>query len=70
MTISDYQINSVIKTYMRNMKSRMGQAERTSYESAAAEDRVMVSEEGMRKMLFERIEEKMMERLKRHDQEE
>ena len=24
MTISDYQINSVVKTYMRNMKSRVG----------------------------------------------
>ena len=24
MTVSDYQINSVIKTYMKNMKSRMG----------------------------------------------
>jgi hypothetical protein len=69
MTISDYQINSVIKTYMRNMKSRMGHAERSLTESRM-EDRVMISDEGMKKILFERIGEKMTERLKRHEQEE
>jgi hypothetical protein len=69
MTISDYQISSVIKTYMRNMKSRMGQAERSPFESYM-EDRVTISDEGMKKILFERIGEKMTERLKRHDQEE
>jgi hypothetical protein len=69
MTISDYQINSVIKTYMRNMKSRMGQTERNPSESWM-EDRVMISDEGMKKILFERIGEKMTERLKRHDQED
>jgi hypothetical protein len=69
MTISDYQINSVIKTYMRNMKSRMAQTERNPSESWM-EDRVMISDEGMKKILFERIGEKMTERLKRHDQEE
>jgi hypothetical protein len=70
MTISDYQINCVIKTYMRNMKSRMSPAEKTSSESTAAEDRVMISDEGMRRIVFERIEEKMTERLKRHEHEE
>jgi len=69
MTISDYQINSVIKTYMRNMKSRMGQTEKSLTEPWM-EDRVMISDEGMKKILFERIGEKMTERLKRHDQEE
>jgi hypothetical protein len=69
MTISDYQINSVIKTYMRNMKNRMDRAEVTS-RGSIPEDRVMISDDGMKKILFERIGEKMTERLRRHDQEE
>jgi len=69
MTVSDYQINSVIKTYMKNMKSRMKCAEKSWHESTP-EDRVLISEEGMKRMLFERIGEKMTERLRRHDQEE
>ena len=62
MTISDYQINSVIKTYMRNMKSRTIQSDKTS--EPPAEDRVLISDEGMKKMLFDRIGEKMTERLR------
>ncbi|OPY66503.1 MAG: hypothetical protein A4E57_02764 [Syntrophorhabdaceae bacterium PtaU1.Bin034] len=67
MTISDYQINNVIRTYVRNMKSRMDTAEKGHEE--AGEDKVLISEEGMKKMLFERIGEKMTERLRKHDQE-
>jgi hypothetical protein len=67
MTISDYQINNVIRTYVRNMKSRMDTAEKDHEEPG--EDKVLISEEGMKKMLFERIGEKMTERLRKHDQE-
>jgi hypothetical protein len=70
MTVSGYQINSVIKTYMNNMKGKMSQAGKASCESTAGEDRVTISDEGMKKILFERIGERMAERLKRHDQEE
>lgn len=69
MTISDYQINSVVKTYMRNMKSRVGLTGRTLGHDGA-EDRVLISEEGMKRMVFERIGDSMTERLKKHDQEE
>lgn len=69
MTISDFQINSVIKTYMRNMKNRMSHADRNCL-AGVTEDRVMISEDGMKRILFERIGEKMTERLRRHDQEE
>jgi hypothetical protein len=67
MTVSDYQINSVIKTYMKNMKTRIGGAGKT-YEAPHEEDDVNISDEGMKKILFERIGEKMTERLKRHEQ--
>ncbi len=68
MTVSDYQINSVIKTYMRNMKSRIGRGGDAG-EGPLEEDNVIISEDGMKRVLFERIGEKMTERLRRHDQE-
>lgn len=68
MTISDYQINNVIKTYMKNMKSKAVLADKTA--GSTAEDTVLVSNDGVKKMLFERIGEKMSERLRKHDQEE
>jgi hypothetical protein len=68
MTISDYQVNSVIKTYMKNMKSRTVYADKGP--ESIVEDRVLMSDEGVKKMLFERIGEKMTERLRKHDQEE
>ena len=68
MTVSDYQINSVIKTYMKNMKNRMGHSDNAG-ELPPEEENVIISEEGMKRVLFERIGEKMTERLRRHDQE-
>ena len=68
MTISDYQISSVIRTYVRNLRTRMDEDER-SHSDAVFADNVAISPEGMKRILFERIGEKMTERLKRHDQE-
>ncbi len=69
MTVSDYQINSVIKTYMRNMRSRVGRTDKAS-EGDGVEDKVLISEQGMKKALFDRIGENMTARLrKKHDQE-
>ena len=69
MTISDYQINSVVRTYMRNMKSRVDLSGKTPGEDGA-EDQVLISEGAMKRMLFDRVGEKMTERLRKHDQEE
>ncbi len=68
MTVSDYQINSVIKTYMKNMKIRMGHGD-NACETPPEEDNVAISEEGMKRVFFERIGENMTQRLRRHDQE-
>ena len=67
MTISDYQISSVIRTYMKNMKVRMN---RTGSESDVEnrEDEVNISREGMKKMMYDRIGEHVTEKLKRHDE--
>ncbi len=68
MTVSDFQINSVIKTYMKNIKIRMSHGANAE-EDSSQEDNVIISEEGMKRVLFERIGEKMTERLRRHDHE-
>ncbi len=70
MTVSDFQVSSVIRTYLKNMKSRAGGVGEKIRCQSLPEDRVTISDQGMKKMLFERIGEKMTERLKRHDQEE
>lgn len=72
MTISDYQISSVIKTYMKSMKVKAGQTEKNP-DYAMREDEVNISREGMKKMLYDRIGEQMTEKLtekqKKYDQE-
>ena len=68
MTISDYQISSVIRTYVKNMKVKINLLEDFP-DKAQPEDAVLISEEGMKRMFFERIGEKMTERLKRHESE-
>jgi hypothetical protein len=68
MTISDYQISSVIKTYMKNMKVKAKCVEKEPANSNIMhEDNVMISEEGMKKMLYDRIGEQVTERLKRYE---
>jgi hypothetical protein len=68
MSISDYQISSVIKTYMKNMKVKAKYAEKENgNNNTKREDNVMISEAGMKKMLFERIGEQMTEKLKKYE---
>jgi hypothetical protein len=67
VTISDFQINSVIRTYMRNMKVKVRPVEQDP-QREAKEDQVHISEDGMKRMLFERMEDNLTERLRKHDQ--
>lgn len=60
MTISDYQINRVIKTYVKNMKGMLRLGEK------APEDGFLISEDGVKRMVFDRIEEIMTAKLRRH----
>jgi len=67
MVISDYQISSVIKTYMKNMKVRAKSIERDPAGNGSQEDDVLISQEGIKRMLFGRIGEQMTEKLKKHE---
>lgn len=69
MTISDFQINSVIKSYTKHMKFKVKiQDKDQATNNINHEDRVFISEDGKR-MLLERIGENMADRLRRHDKE-
>jgi hypothetical protein len=68
MTISDYQISNVIRTYMKNMKVRVGETEK-NHENLTKDDEVNISREGMKKMLYDRIGEQVAEKLKKYEQE-
>ena len=56
MNVSHHQINDVIKTYRKNMK-RLAWAGWGKH--TVCEDSVSISEEGIKRMLSERIEEKV-----------
>lgn len=68
MTISDYQIDSVIRTYTKNMKIRVRQVER-SPDVRPRDDEVHISEDGMRRMLLDRFADPGAEQM-RHDGED
>ncbi len=65
MTISDYHISSVIKTYVKNMRWKVDGNQRKA-EEGRTEDQIIISEDGMKRMVFERIDERMAEKLKKH----
>jgi hypothetical protein len=67
MTISDYQIGSVVKTYMKNMKVKLKEKEDGLIQKPI-DDEALISKEGMRKVLYDRINEQVVERSKRHEQ--
>lgn len=59
MIVSSYQINNVIKTYMKNMVKRVCVDQE---KNSVVEDSVSISEDGVKRMLLERIEENVSER--------
>jgi len=67
MTISDYQISSVIRTYMKNMKVRVNQSG-SNHDQETRADEVNISREGMKKMMYDRIGEQVTEKLKKYDE--
>jgi protein tyrosine phosphatase (PTP) superfamily phosphohydrolase (DUF442 family) len=67
MKISDYQIGSVIKTYMKNMKVQVRDRENGSPQETR-NDVVAISQEGMKKVLHDRIDAQTAERPKKYDQ--
>ena len=67
MTIADYQVGSVIKTYLKNMKIKLKEKE-TGLIQKSRDDEVLISQEGMKKVLYNRISEQLVERSKKYDE--
>jgi hypothetical protein len=66
VNVSDYQILSVIKTYMKSMRGKVDSAEDANREPGASDDSPS-PDEGMRKMVFDRIDEIVSEKVKKHE---
>lgn len=66
MSVSDYQILNVIKTYMKSMRGKVDSADMAGKVSGANGD-PLSPDEGMRKMFFARIDEIVSEKVKKHE---
>jgi hypothetical protein len=66
MSVSDYQMLSVIKTYIRNMRGKVDSADAEGRDPGASDDSPS-PDEGMRKIVFDRIDEIVSEKIKKHE---
>ncbi len=64
--LSDYQILNVIKTYVKSMRRKVDGGSRTA-KDPGANDRPSSSDEGMRKMFFNRIDGIVSDKIKKHE---
>lgn len=68
MTVSDFQIRTVIRAYLKSMRLKAESAMDEPIEDMP-EDMVTISEEALRRMFFGRIGERVAERARGHEQE-
>jgi len=66
MNLSDYQILNVIKTYIKSVRGRVDSADAARDNPATHED-ASLSDDGMRKIVFDRIGEIVTEKLRKHE---
>ena len=66
MNLSDYQILNVIKTYIKSLRGRIDSADAARDNPATNED-VPSSDDGMKKIVFDRIGEIVTEKLRKHE---
>jgi hypothetical protein len=66
VSVSDYQILKVIKTYIKSMRGKMDLADTTGKVPGTNGD-FSSPDEGMRKMVFDRIDEIVSEKVKKHE---
>ncbi len=62
MSLTNHQVDSVIKAYLRNMATRAAEG---AEDPETPEDLVVISREALRTMFFKRIGEAMTDRLKK-----
>jgi hypothetical protein len=67
MALSDYQVDAVIKAYLKNMTIRAASANDDGDTGEIPEDRVAISEEAMKVMFFKRIRKSLAKKLTKHN---
>ncbi len=65
MNLSDYQILNVIKTYIKSMRGKVASGNAT--QSPTPSQDPPLPNDGMKKIVFDRIGEIVTEKLKRHE---
>jgi hypothetical protein len=68
MSVSDYQILNVIRTYVRAVRGRVDSADGAGVDNGPAQDTPR-PDEGMKKIVFDRIGEIVTEKLRKHETE-
>ncbi len=66
MTITDHQINSVIKTYMKSMKIKTACRDKNT-DDLMRKDEMNISREAVKKVIYNRIGERVTEKLKKNE---
>ena len=66
MNLSDYQILNVIKTYIKSVRGRVDSAD-AARDNPAANGDAPPSDDGMKKIVFDRIGEIVTEKLRKHE---
>ena len=66
MSVSDYQILNVIKTYIKNMRNKVDAADAEGRNPDTG-DNAASPDEKMKKMVFDRIGDIVTEKIKKHE---
>ena len=66
MSVSDYQMLNVIRTYIKSMRGKVDSADAAG-ENPGKNDNSSSLDEGMRKIVFNRIDEIVSEKIKKHE---
>lgn len=66
MAISDYQIRTVIRTYMKIMKGRIVESETDHDNSLNIRDETTISRDALKKMMSDRAEKHITDKLKKN----
>lgn len=64
MVITDYRVQSVLRTYTRQLqRSKLAKTEKTTGDSKSSVEKVSISDEGKRRVMMERLTSQVLEQM-------
>jgi hypothetical protein len=64
MVITDYRVQSVLRTYTRQLqRSKLAKAERETNDSKPSVEKVSISDEGKRRVMMDRLTSQVLEQM-------